>query len=97
MRAQLVCEEDGQRVLRAYVERGLGAVPEVPSLDEAVVRSGSRVLADGAQCTTMVLVRLPRGAKGPATYGLVAKARRARAEPLVQGCQATSGEPARRG
>lgn len=97
VRAQLVCEEDGQRVLRAYVERGLGAVPEVPSLDEAVVSSGTRVLADGAQCTTMVLVRMPRGADGPATYGVVARARRARAEPLVQGCDGTSGDLARRG
>jgi hypothetical protein len=83
--AELVCDNEGTRILRSYFDGGLRALPRRKPLDDATLEPGHEaILETGNACTPMLLAR-PSGPTERATLEIVAESRHER-DSLVDRC-----------
>jgi hypothetical protein len=87
VRAELVCTDEGARMLRSYFDGGLKALPRHEPLDQTTLEPGREaILESSKECTTMLLARLSSSNKR-ATLEVVAESRGER-DSIVDGCPA---------
>jgi hypothetical protein len=84
---ELMCDNEGTRMLESYFDGGLRALPRRKPLAETTLEPGHEAtLETGNPCTPMLLARLSSPAER-ATLEIVAQSRRER-DALVDGCVA---------
>lgn len=86
--ARLVCEEDGHRLVRAWLEGGLDVLPEVTTIAEARVAEGpTRIAAESEPaCDTFLLVtRVVEDGEASSTFSFAGPDTPPRS--LIDGCE----------
>jgi hypothetical protein len=83
--AELVCDNDGTRMLQSYFDGGLRALRRREPLAETTLEPGREAILETSNpCTPMLLARLSSPSER-ATLEIVAQSRRER-DSLVDGC-----------